>query len=251
LYALFVFNQSTNQLYQPIMLSPIREGFALSELSPQVFDEYLSLGFRLLGDCMYRHTGGSIEGAISIPTRIDLKRFRWEKKHEKIFKRNVDLTVFIKPATDLERVHFDLFYKHLSKFYPEDELSGRGLTQYTPINTPLLPVPTYIFEVYEGDILVAVSFFQKGDRWLNGNYCIYDVEYNKTEKRSLGTFTMLLEIQFAIESGFDYYTSGYTDSLPSRFSYKKDFIGLDYYNWEGTWLPYEGEFRIKPFAEQA
>jgi arginine-tRNA-protein transferase len=106
-----------------------------------------------------------------------------------------------------------------------------------------------MFEVYEGDILIAVSFFQKGSRWLNGNYCIYDVDYNKTSKRSLGTFTMLLEIQFAMENGFEYYTSGYTDTLPSHFSYKKDFIGVDYFNWEGDWLPYEGEFLIKPFVQ--
>ena len=157
----------------------------------------------------------------------------------------------MKPASEVTDAHFHLFYKHTSKYYQGLELAARNLAQYTPINTPTLPVPTYMFEVYEGDVLVAVSFFQQGAGWLNGNYCIYDFEYNKAVNRSLGHFTMLVEIQFALENGFRYYTSGYTDTLPSHFSYKKDFIGIDYYNWEGDWLPYEGEFRVKPLAEKA
>jgi leucyl-tRNA---protein transferase len=230
-------------------LTPIYQTYGLAEITADSFDYYLSEGFRLLGDSVFRHTQGSIAGANSVPTRIDLQRFRYEKKHQKIFKRNSDLTIFIKPASEVVHAHFHLFYKHMEKYYEGLNLYARNLAHYTPLNTPLIPVPTYMFEVYDNDILVAVSFFQKGARWLNGNYCIYDVEYNKTSKRSLGTFTMLLEIQFAIANSFDYYTSGYTDTLPSHFSYKKDFIGVDYFNWEGDWLPYEGEFLIKPFAQ--
>ena len=239
------------QTAQNDFLQPIYNSYGLAEITAASFDCYLSEGYRLLGDSVFRHTYGSVAGANSVPTRIDLAQFRWEKKHRKIFKQNADLSIFIKPATEVTAAHSDLFYKHISKYYAADDIAHRHLAHYTPINTPTIPVPTYMFEVYEGDELIAVSFFQKGVRWLNGNYCIYDVDYNQASKRSLGTFTMLLEIQFAIANGFDYYTSGYTDTLPSHFSYKKDFIGVDYYNWEGEWLPYEGEFRVKPLAEKA
>ncbi len=84
--------------------------------------------------------------------------------------------------------------------------------------------------------LLATSYFHVGRQSVAGNYCIYEPE---EDGRSLGTFTMLKELEFALESGRQYYYPGFVYDLPSEFDYKLNFSGLEYFDWWGNWYPLE------------
>ena len=90
------------------------------------------------------------------------------------------------------------------------------------------------FDVFDGDRLIATSFFHLGTRSMAGNYCIHDPEYSS---RSLGTYTMLLELETALQLGFQYYYPGFVYDLPSEFDYKLNFNNLEYFDWWGNWYP--------------
>jgi arginyl-tRNA--protein-N-Asp/Glu arginylyltransferase len=51
---------------------------------------------------------------------------------------------------------------------------------------------------YTENQLISISYFHLGHESMAGNYCIYDPEESA---RSLGTFTMLLELQMAKRLG--------------------------------------------------
>ena len=94
--------------------------------------------------------------------------------------------------------------------------------------------PGLQFDVFDKDRLIASSFDHLGLRGMAGNYCIYD----QAEKaRSLGVYTMLLEIEYARRLGKRYYYPGFVYDLPSEFDYKLNFNGLEYFDWWGNWYP--------------
>ncbi|HNM06329.1 MAG TPA: hypothetical protein PKK05_25645, partial [Leptospiraceae bacterium] len=57
-------------------------------------------------------------------------------------------------------------------------------------------------------------------------------------KRSLGIYTMLLEIEYSIQMKKDYYYPGYAYVETSFYDYKKNFNGLEYLDWNKGWKPF-------------
>ena len=57
-------------------------------------------------------------------------------------------------------------------------------------------------------------------------------------RRSLGLYVLLRQIQYAREAEKTYLYHGYAYREPSFYDYKKNFYGLEYFDWKGSWLPY-------------
>ena len=53
--------------------------------------------------------------------------------------------------------------------------------------------------------------------------------------RSLGIFTMLKEIEWAIETGRKFYYLGYAYEERSFYDYKKRFRGTEAFDWDDEW----------------
>ena len=60
-------------------------------------------------------------------------------------------------------------------------------------------------------------------------------------ERGLGIFTLLKEIEFAIETGREFYYLGYAYDGPSFYDYKKRFRAAEAFDWRGNWIPFERE----------
>jgi arginine-tRNA-protein transferase len=61
---------------------------------------------------------------------------------------------------------------------------------------------------------------------------MFDPEFSS---RSLGIFTMLNEIEFAIEKKKEFYYQGYSYEGESFYDYKKRFRGTECFDWNGKW----------------
>lgn len=95
---------------------------------------------------------------------------------------------------------------------------------------------TYEVCVYDGDHLVAVSYFDVGKESVASILGLHDPAY---QKYSLGMYTMLLEVQFAMASGMQFYYPGYVlDNYP-KFDYKLRLGPMEHYDWYGNWQPIE------------
>ncbi|NJL75726.1 MAG: GNAT family N-acetyltransferase [Saprospiraceae bacterium] len=65
---------------------------------------------------------------------------------------------------------------------------------------------TFECEIYDQEKLIAVSFFDLGATSISSIMGMYDPDYSDY---SLGYYTMLLEIEYGQERGFEYYYPGY------------------------------------------
>ena len=85
--------------------------------------------------------------------------------------------------------------------------------------------------------MIACSFIDVVTNSLSSTYAMFDLEESK---RSLGIYTMILEINYAIEKKKRFYYPGYAYDAPSFYDYKKKFNNCEFYDWQSRlWLPFE------------
>jgi arginine-tRNA-protein transferase len=89
--------------------------------------------------------------------------------------------------------------------------------------------------VHRNDELLAASFFDVGKTSVSSIYGIFEPAETS---RSLGIFTMLVEIKYALENGKQYYYPGYAYEGESYYDYKKRFAATEVFDWNGNWTPY-------------
>lgn len=91
--------------------------------------------------------------------------------------------------------------------------------------------------IYHEGRLVAVSLFDEGHQTMASLMCLHDQAYGRY---SLGIYTMLLEVRYAIEKQKKYYYPGYIFANYPDFDYKLRIGPMQYYNWQGRWISRSG-----------
>ncbi|MDX2304537.1 MAG: hypothetical protein NW226_17145 [Microscillaceae bacterium] len=204
-------------------------------LSPARLDKYLASGWFRSAPMLYRSQLICLEEEVfsTVNIRIKLENYEFRKSLRKIITRNDKLFRAEIKRFSLNQAKDRLYQqqKHRFKGFIFDTLQ-----QFFYANLEDSVFDTYEVAVYDGDALVAVSFFDCGKNSLASILGLYDQNY---EKYSLGTYTMLLEIDYGIRTGRKYYYPGYVLDKPSIFDYKLRLASedMEYYNWKGRWKP--------------
>ncbi|MEO8042711.1 MAG: GNAT family N-acetyltransferase [Acidobacteriota bacterium] len=208
----------------------INEEFYADKITPLQLDLLLADGWRHFGTQFFRYSLGIYESDIRrvIPLRIRLTDFSSSKSQRRVLRQNWDASIEIRPieVTDESTA---LFEKHKQRFK-----SGVPDSIYDFVSTPM-PCEALEINVRIGQRLVATSYFDVGERTVSAIYGMFDPEFSS---RSLGIFTMLKEIEFAIERGKELYYQGYSYEGESFYDYKKRFRGIESYDWNGKWESY-------------
>jgi len=89
--------------------------------------------------------------------------------------------------------------------------------------------------VYNGDELVACSYFDLGEKSMASLLGIYDPDYSGY---SLGIFTMLIELQYGKDHGYKWYYPGYILNEDKGFEYKLRLGNFQYYNSKKRWTDF-------------
>lgn len=213
------------------MTSPEQYFFCLSA-TPQQMDAHWAEGWRHFGMLFFRYRTSSDTGShcTVMPLRVDLERFSLSRSQKRILARNRDTRVVIRDAS-ITPDKRKLFKSHRRRFRVNVPDSLSNFLSHRPASVPCLNQEIC---VYLGNRLAAVSFLDIGARATSAVYAMFDPEEHR---RSLGIFTMLLAIQHSRTRGCRYYYTGYACREPSVYDYKKNFSGLEYYNWRGVWSP--------------
>ena len=208
----------------------INEEFHADRLSPQQLDSLLAEGWRHFGTHFFRYNLGLHDFDIRyvIPLRIRLSSFSLSKSQRRTLSRNRDLQVNMGTARVTgESEH--LFHLHKTRFTHGVPDSLYDFLSYEPAS---VPADGGRVSVYEHDALIAESYFDIGGSTVSGIYATFDPVQ---ADRRLGIFTLLKEIEFALENGKEFYYLGYSYSGSSFYDYKKRFRGSEAYNWKGEW----------------
>jgi len=209
----------------------INEEFRSGSVTPEQVDMLLAEGWRHFGTRFYRYSLNIYQGEIVLvmPLRIRLADFRLSKSQRRVLRRNEDLTCNIGPIDITHETH-ELFASHKTRFISDVPPSIYSFLSTEPAT---VPCPALETSVKRGDQLLAASFFDIGAASISS---IYGIFFPSETTRSLGIFTMLKEIEWAIENGKEYYYPGYAYDGESFYDYKKRFSALERFDWYGNWV---------------
>lgn len=210
----------------------VNEEFYASAVSPVQTDALLADAWRHFGAHFFRYSFGFYERDIRrvLPLRIRLADFARSKSQRRIYRKNQDLQTVVRPI-QITREKETVFARHKQRF-----ASGAPASIYDFLereNAAATPCQAKEICVYENEKLLAASFFDVGETAVSGIYAVFEPSITA---RSLGIFTMLLEIDFALETGKIFYYSGYAYEGNSFYDYKKRFAATETYDWKtGAW----------------
>lgn len=197
---------------------------------PEMMDFWLENGFRHFGVYFFQYETSLIDEKVFhvMPLRIRLANFVQSKSQRKIMSKNADLKIVIRDAfVDDEKE--TLFFEHSERF---SDNRPSSLFDFLSEDPATIPCQTKEICLYLGDKLVAVSFLDLGKESTSSVYAMFDL---KESKRSLGIYTMLIEIELLKRLQKIFYYPGYGYHESSLYDYKKKFSALEFLDWEEGW----------------
>lgn len=216
----------------PCLMTPLlNQAFSCESVPPEVMDRLWAAGWRHFGESFFRYNVSmDSEGVKEItPLRLNLEDFRPSKSQRRVLNRNRDLRHEFAPAT-LSHEARAMFHRHKGRFR---ENMPDELETFLSATPGSVPCECLECRVFDGSELVALSYLDLGGRATSSVYGMFEPVHSK---RSLGIYTMLLEIEYSRRRGCAFYYPGYATREPSAYDYKKQFQGLEVLNWEtGAW----------------
>ncbi|GJM33199.1 MAG: hypothetical protein DHS20C18_22000 [Saprospiraceae bacterium] len=204
---------------------------------PEELDSYLAKGWYRMGQTIFTTHFLCFDDQFysAIWVRLPLVDYKFSKSLRKLLRQND-----AKFQTKFRRANFN---DEKEKLYQVYRATFPGLLAPS-LKDSLLDgdgeesnvFDTYEVAIYDGDRLIAFSFFDLGNKSVASIIGVYDPEY---QKHSLGLFTMIKEIQYTQEKKLQYYYPGYIVPGYARFDYKLRIGLVEYYNLKtSTWLPF-------------
>lgn len=219
--------------FPPIgLMHPIWETEHIDTISGRQLDARLALGWRHFGSGFFRANFAIHDGALCgiLPLRIPLADFALTKSLRRVLRKNSDLDVSVAPSQITPEV-VALFESHCVRFKSDVPDSINDFLSSDPARVPCLNLT---IAVRQRGRLIAASFLDIGSKSVSSVYGLFDPAESA---RSLGIFTMLLEMDWAVKNGRSIYYSGYSYTVPSPYDYKKRFPAVQALDWEFGWVP--------------
>lgn len=215
------------------MTGMIHQAFQCESVAPEMMDRLWAAGWRHFGTRFFRYSLDVLDECPTVitPLRLPLETFIPSPSQRRALRKNADTRCEFVPAS-LSSEAKAMFHAHKTRFkdhIPED------LTSFLSPSPATLPCVCVECRVWAGQELIAISYLDIGSSATSGVYGMFSPSHSR---RSLGIYTMLQEIRHSRDRGYRYYYPGYATLEPGPYDYKKQFIGMEYLDWNlGTWLP--------------
>lgn len=186
-------------------------------IAPHELDNYLSRGWYRMGQTIFTTHFLFYRSNLysTIWTRLPLKDYKLRKRLRKIRNKNEREFRRVIRKAEITPEKENLYLKYQENF---PEFRSPSVHTYMQDGYDDNIFNTYEACVYDGEELIAFSFFDVGKKSLASILGVYSPDYPSF---SLGFYTMLLEIQYGLDNGFDIYYPGYIVPGRPKFDYKK------------------------------
>lgn len=202
-------------------------------LTPHKLDRLLAAGYFRNTNIMFQSQVLCLDGRLCdvVNVRLPLETYLPPKKIAKIASKVEQQFRITTGKATITPQKEALYYLHRQRF---KGFQFKGLHQMLYGDSPVRIFDTYEICIYDGDQLIAYSFFDVGNKSIASILGVFDDRY---KKYSLGIYTMYAEIKQALAAGFQYYYPGYVlDGVP-QFDYKLSLGEHEYFLWnEKRWI---------------
>ena len=205
--------------------------------NPEDIDKIWADGWRNFGTKFFRNQVDYLEKEEKwvriLPFRINLEKFTFRKNQLKILRQNANTTEVRYQKIEITNEVEMMFQKHIQRFFSN---KPDAITDFLGENPELMPHDALECALYdENKKLYAASYFGIGKESISSIYATFDTNFSK---RSPGLHTLLEEIRYAQAHAKSYIYLGYAHDVPSHYDYKKQFNGLEFYDWQGNWVDF-------------
>ena len=197
------------------------------EVDQALYSNLSVLGFRRSGNHLYRPHCNGCEACI--PARIPVEGFRPNRSQRRAMAANRDLEV--ETTEDIrDQAAFELYRRYIEQRHSDGDMYPPDREQYLSFLDNAWECTRY-FRFYEGGKLTAISVV---DELLDGLSAIYTFFDPDAEKRSLGRFAILWQVDMVREMGLEYLYLGYWIKGCRKMAYKSEYRPLELYV-NGRW----------------
>jgi arginine-tRNA-protein transferase len=200
-------------------------------LNTTFYSNLIQMGFRRSGSQVYKPECGQCKECVS--SRILVKNFTPSRSQRRNLKSNNDLSVIIN-TTGFKSYYIPLYESYLLNRHDNNDTNN--IEDFFEANW----CNVYYIEFYhqekennQDQRLLGVAVV---DILENGLSSVYTFFHPEESKRSLGTFAVLWQINYAKKNNIDFVYPGYWIKDCPKMNYKTRFQPLEGY-FSGKWLP--------------
>lgn len=207
---------------QPCPYLPGREArmplhWPVGPLSPTALDTYMALGYRRSGTFLYRTACDDCRACE--PTRLDVASFELSRSLRRVLRRgDAALEVRMQPP-QVDAVRVDLLNRHRLQ---RQLASSNGMLDHSDYESFLVETccDTRELSYWTDGVMVALATVDFGAESLSAVYCFFDPHFHKL---SLGTYSILRQLQIAASTGRRYVYLGMYVAENPHLNYKARF----------------------------
>jgi len=191
-------------------------------LSMPVYNQLIQHGFRRSGAHCYRPHCKDCQACIAC--RIPVKEFVANRSQQRCLKKNRDLELSVVDAAFSDE-YFALYRRYLDSRHLDGSMANpaaEDFKQFLYCNWS----DTQFLELRLNGRLVAVAVTDMVSDGISAVYSFFDPEL---QKRSLGSYCILTQIDFVKALGLDYVYLGYWIEKHHKMHYKTNFRPLQLY----------------------
>lgn len=202
-------------------------------LNMPIYNQLIQHGFRRSGGHCYRPHCTNCQACIAC--RIPVRQFSTNRSQQRCWKSNQDLK-FAAVNAGFSEEYFTLYRSYLNSRHVEGSMADPAEEDFTKFLYSDWS-DTRFLELRLNGQLVAVAVTDIISDGLSAVYSFFDPELTK---RSLGTYCILKQIDYAKELGLDYVYLGYWIERHNKMHYKASFKPLQLYLDERWQIPDTG-----------
>ncbi len=205
------------------------EGFAVEDLDAGIYGALMDRAFRRSGQVVYRPACARCRQCR--PLRVPVVTFSRSRSQQRVWRGNSDLRVSVTKEPNPTQLKWKLFSD-----YVDDQHDEAMSTEYDDFLRFLYtsPTETWEFAYRVGRRLLGVSIADRCPGALSTVYMFFDPALRR---RSLGTFSILWELDYCRRYGIPYYYLGYYVSGSRKMNYKTNFKPCELLGGDFVWRP--------------
>ncbi len=185
------------------------EVVTLSELS--------RVGFRRSGDFVYRPECHLCRQCLS--SRVPVNSFVMNSQQKKAWKRNQDLEVRISLPKDATDTHYQLYERYIIERHADGDMYPPSYDQFEKFLIHSCS-NSFFLELWKDNQLISVSTCDVLDDGISAVYTFFDPNENR---RSLGVFAILNQIEYVQSKLQSYLYLGYWVPHSEKMNYKSQY----------------------------
>lgn len=185
----------------------------LSELS--------RMGFRRSGDFVYRPECHLCRQCLSC--RVPVNEFKMNSSQKKAWKRNQNLTMKIVSTQDANITHYKLYERYINERHADGDMFPPSYDQFEKFLIHSCS-DSFFLELWKDDQLISVSTCDTLDDGISAVYTFFDPDENR---RSLGVFAILKQIEYVKSQQKDYVYLGYWVPHSQKMNYKSQYAPFE------------------------